>query len=121
MAKHLPQDHTHRKDIGLGADFAAACLLGGHVRDFAFEDACGGQRKVVGHPSDPKVRHFDDAFAIEQEIVGRDIAVREVHGLALDIEGVGVMERTQRLYGDLDGVRDRERTALLLSEAQKML
>ncbi len=121
MAKHLPQDHAHRKEVCLRADFAAACLLGSHVRDFAFEYACGREREVICHPSDAKVGDFDGAFAIQQEVVGGDVAVGEEHWLALDFECMGVMERTCRLDGDLDGVGDGKGPSLFLPKTQEML
>ncbi len=101
VERHVPDEHlvehdAQRVDVRLAVDVVPERLLGRHVVGGPEHAPVGGQALLVERAGDPEVGDLGRALAVDQDVLGLDVAVD-------DVARVGAAERA----GDLDRVRER--------------
>ena len=113
-AEQLVQDDAEREDIGAPVERLAAELLGRHVRDLALERSGAGRARAVGRFGDAEVDHLRGAVAVDEDVVGRDVAVDQAERLSVAVaQIVRVLQTGRGLRDDLQDLREREQLVQL--------
>ncbi len=111
--EHLEQQRAEREDVGTRIDRASPGLLGGHVLELALERAHLRLRGLGDRLDDAEVAELDVAFVADQDVLGRDVAVHEAEGAALEVLlTVRMIERRGETRTDQQRQAERQRAAL---------
>lgn len=100
------EDDAEGEDIGAGVDGFAAALFGGHVGVFASEGARVGVFFLLeaAHLRNTEIKHFGLAVEGDEDVLGADVAVDDVEGVAVVVgEGVNVIETFAGVDDEFDG------------------
>ncbi len=102
--EHLPERHAEGPDVDAPVDVAPLDLLRRHVGPAPLEGALVGRVEPVGRAGDPEVDDLHGAVVGDEDVVGRDVAMDDLHRLALvPLELVGGVEPLGRLRHDRRG------------------
>ena len=101
VERHVPDEHlvehdAERVDVRLAVDVVPERLLGRHVVGGPEHAPVGGQALLVERARDPEVGDLGRPLAVDQDVLGLDVAVD-------DVARMGAAERA----GDLDRVGER--------------
>ena len=118
--QHLGQHDADREDVTTPVEIAARDLLGRHVAVLALERAGLGLGLALLRVRNPEVAQLHVPAPGDEDVGRRDVAMDEVHGLALGVVGVvGVVEGVEnfRRHEHADG--DGQAHVLLRRRAQQ--